>query len=481
MASHKVLVVDDDKDIVNIVRMTLAAEGREFIVASNGVEAVEKALSEMPDLIVLDVMMPKMNGYQVCRLLKNEKTTWEIPVLMLTGKARERDRYYGLSVGADDYIVKPFRPDDLRQKADQLLDIVPSRKICPIKTNIKGLETDILSKVNSLLDRKLQQMTFLQYMTKSIVATFDEEKIMETVLGGIGSDIGYEKAAIFMFEEGAMVRKKATEIFGPDRETLDLSRKDVFSPILNDRRPSFLFGKDVIAAEAESGRAQVQQQCLVPIIYRDEVKGVILIERREFEPPFSDERVGLLTTLSGQLGLALENASLYRTVLHLSITDGLTGLYNARYFYDKLELEMSRARRYGHPLSLLMLDIDYFKVFNDTYGHLSGDEALRHFARLMKEKSRETDTVARYGGEEFCMILPETDSQNAEVLAERIRSVVETTPLCTRTCPQPAGMTVSIGIITMPESLVTAEELVRMADKALYGAKEEGRNRVKVY
>lgn len=161
----------------------------------------------------------------------------------------------------------------------------------------------------------------------------------------------------------------------------------------------------------------------------------------------------------------------------LSTHDALTGLYNFRVLHRRLLEEEERSRRYGHPFSLLMLDIDYFKAVNDTHGHLAGDEALRAVAALIRRVVRPVDLVARYGGEEFTLVLPETPSPGARAMAERIREMIATNPI-----PLPSGQTVnltaSIGVASYPEDAESAEKLIGAADQALYTAKSSGRNRV---
>src|SRR3990172_5390784 len=187
-------------------------------------------------------------------------------------------------------------------------------------------------------------MTFLQYMTKAIVSMFEEDKILKTVLHGIGNEIGYRRAAVLMADGTGSFRVLDSAGFPPG----------VNAPVSFDGNPAaarLFHGKETVilqreeAARPSDGDEGFQQQCLIPVLFREEVRGLILLDRLADEPPFSEERINLLATLSGQLGLALENARLYRTTLHLSMTDGLTGLYNARYFYERLETEMSRARR----------------------------------------------------------------------------------------------------------------------------------------
>jgi len=169
---------------------------------------------------------------------------------------------------------------------------------------------------------------------------------------------------------------------------------------------------------------------------------------------------------------------LNRRFFDLSIRDDLTDVYNRRYFYEKLEEEIKRSERYGTVLSLIMLDIDYFKHYNDTHGHQAGDSVLRDVALLLRNNVREQDLVARYGGEEFAIILPETGKQVAGKLAERIRGCLSAQAFYFKETLQSGKLTISLGVATFPEDAKSLNDLVEMADRALYKAKEKGRNRV---
>ncbi len=162
----------------------------------------------------------------------------------------------------------------------------------------------------------------------------------------------------------------------------------------------------------------------------------------------------------------------------LSITDGLTGVYNHRYFYEKLSEEIRRAERYGHPLSLIMADIDFFKQYNDAYGHVEGDKGLEAIASFMKQSVRAGDMVARYGGEEFSVILPETGKKEAMAVAERIRLCVQAAHYASKNGESGGRLTVSLGVAAFPEDAEDQKGLIEKADAALYRAKEKGRNRV---
>jgi diguanylate cyclase (GGDEF)-like protein len=265
-----------------------------------------------------------------------------------------------------------------------------------------------------------------------------------------------------------------------------------------------------------------EKSCLlVPLVFKDEVMGCLeLVEKRSIRR-FSDEERELATTLAALAAVAIQNARLYGDVQHLAITDGLTGLYNHRYFYDRLAQDVARARRYELPLSLLMIDIDDFKSFNDRFGHRAGDALLRELAEVLESQTRQqVDLVARYGGEEFVIILPSTGMAGAAQAGERLRGVVTGSGLDASRAPVLAGagrddpavvsadggaahavgerirtsvegetfgtdqappvITVSIGVASLPEHATTVDALVDQADAALYRAKRLGKNRVEV-
>jgi len=227
--------------------------------------------------------------------------------------------------------------------------------------------------------------------------------------------------------------------------------------------------------EAEAGVEAPHFLCCVPLIVQGKTIGIINLADRSDPENFGDADLELLVAIANQLAVSIENAKLHE----LAITDGLTGLFIHRYFQIKLDDEMKGARRYDTPLSLIILDIDHFKKFNDTFGHQQGDRVLKETARLVRESARGTDLACRYGGEEFAIILPHTTAEQAMIFAERLRKrIAENAMRCEETKMQ---VTISIGIAEFPLMASDKISLIKKADQALYSCKNKGRNCAQIF
>jgi diguanylate cyclase (GGDEF)-like protein len=216
----------------------------------------------------------------------------------------------------------------------------------------------------------------------------------------------------------------------------------------------------------------------IPLMAKDSVEGVMLVDNHYSKQKITKDDIWKLTMFANHAGLAIANSQEFEKTLVLSNTDRLTGLWNYGYFQHQLSEEVKRANRFNRHLSLLMIDIDHFKKYNDTLGHMAGARLLKEIADILKSSCREVDLVARYGGEEFAIILPETYKEKAYSSAERIRKLTAAHP-CHYQDGQPSKrITISIGVSSFPQDSSNKEELISCADKALYVAKETGRNRV---
>ncbi len=227
--------------------------------------------------------------------------------------------------------------------------------------------------------------------------------------------------------------------------------------------------------------AQNGGHLLTPLIHRNHKFGLVIIGKKHNEQEYSNSETEIFTLLTNFLAVALSNARMYKEMERISLTDPLTGLFNRRYFDNYLKTEVSRARRFNHPLSLVMMDVDSFKNYNDKLGHLNGDQLLKNLASILEGTIRCSDVVARYGGEEFCIILPEIEREGAQHFSERLRHTIYDHPFKKREI-QPSGrISVSLGTATFPTDAQMTHELLEKADLAMYEAKRNGGNGVAAY
>lgn len=217
----------------------------------------------------------------------------------------------------------------------------------------------------------------------------------------------------------------------------------------------------------------------IPLRFKKDVLGVINFSRSEVDG-FSENDIRFLTLVANQIALAMENADLYTKTRELAVRDELLGIYNRRHFQQVMQMEWKRATRFKRPLSLIMVDVDHFKDFNDTFGHLTGDRVLKAIAEMLNKNLREVDTLARFGGEEFVVLLPDTDKAGALVVGEKLRRIVERERFDNQNGVT-MSLTISAGIAVFPQDAKEMDDLIDHADVALYDAKDSGRNKVVLY
>ena len=215
---------------------------------------------------------------------------------------------------------------------------------------------------------------------------------------------------------------------------------------------------------------------LIPLKAKDKVNGIIVADNFITNDPITKDDIRMLTMLANQAGLAIENSQLYELTVERAHSDYLTNLWNHGYFQYLLHTEIEKAKANKSPLSLVTIDIDDFKLYNDTLGHQAGDKILKGLASLLRNQSRKIDLVCRYGGEEFTIILPHTDKKEAFLIAERIRMDIQKYPFLNEKIFPDKMMTVSLGVATFPENGQTPAELITSSDKSLYQAKNKGKN-----
>jgi len=345
----------------------------------------------------------------------------------------------------------------------------------------------IISSTNRKLEESLNELSILYNISQALSSSIDPEELCNLLGEVISKNVGVEEFAILLinpdtrklevktalgFAQNDHVRSLSFELGEGVSGRVAKGRQVVYIPDTA-RDPLFLHYK---GEKRESGSF-----LCIPIVTKSNCLGVLNFSRRDIEA-FSEGERRLLTTISAQVAIALENAKLYEETKELSLVDDLTKVYNRRHFQKMIEMECKRAKRFNRPLSLLMVDVDHFKKFNDRFGHLEGDHLLVDIASVLADNLREVDTIARYGGEEFAVILPNTVESDAEQVGMKLRELVEKMYVQNGEGKRSkAKVTVSVGVSVFSPTSEGQEDLVNHADIALYRAKSRGRNRVVTY
>lgn len=323
----------------------------------------------------------------------------------------------------------------------------------------------------------LQVMTTLQSVSHAVTGSLVLNDILQNVIGLLKNSFGYSYISIYLLEE--TVLRLGAELGYPDEMILyeiPIST-GVIGRSVRTKEPQFILDVNHDPAFLRASY-EVKSEICIPLMKKDLVLGVLNVESKD-QNALSEDDMHLLKALAGPLAVAIDNARLHAEMKTMALTDAMSGLANRRAFDEMFRTELLRAQRYSHPLSLIILDLDSFKEFNDQYGHPAGDVRLTEIGEMLRQNVREPDTAARYGGEEFAVILPNTSKRGAIKLAERLCTAAE------EKAPYPyhdnraiAGYTISLGVATFPEDAITMDDLLLAADNAERTAKRLGKNRV---
>ncbi|MCW5691447.1 MAG: PleD family two-component system response regulator [Pseudolabrys sp.] len=449
----RVLVVDDIPANVKLLEARLSAEYFDVATAFSGIEALALCERAECDIVLLDVMMPDMDGFEVCRRLKSNPATHHIPVVMVTALDQPSDRIKGLEAGADDFLTKPVSDVALISRVRSL-------------TRLK-MVTDEL-RMRALTSREIgiespEREAVADTGRKGRILIIDDrassyERIATTL--GLEHTVDVQtdpKEALFRAAEGdyelLLVSLGMADFDGlrlcSQVRSLERTRS---IPILAIAEP------DNNAKLVRGLEIGVNDYLIRPIDKNEMLARVrTQIKRKRYTDRLRDN-----------VAMSIE----------MAITDALTGLHNRRYMETHLGALTEQASQRGKPLAVLILDIDFFKSINDGHGHDAGDDVLREFAVRIRKSIRNIDLACRYGGEEFVIVMPETDIAVAGMVAERIRRKIASEPFAIQQGEKHLNVTLSIGIAALGGTGDTAATMLKRADQALYRAKRDGRNRV---
>jgi two-component system cell cycle response regulator len=447
----RILIVDDVPANTRLLEAKLSAEYYQVASARDGFEAVTRARDWQPDLILLDVMMPGMDGFECCRQLKDNDITLHIPVVMVTALGDSAERLRGLEAGADDFLTKPVEYDTLMARVRSLVRL----KRLLDEWRARGETARALGLAG--------QQQGIPNVAGARALVIDEWDLNGDV---IMRALARESIAVDPVRTGAEVLEHAARrSYDLIVISLQLADEDSLKLVSALRAADSTHETPLLLVAESSERERVLRgfelgasDWLAMPVDENELRARA---RNQIRRKFYQDR--FRTDLS--------------TALELALTDPLTSLYNQRYLQRHLNGLMQSGQ--GRPIALLMIDVDLFKIVNDQFGHASGDIALRLIAQVFRDNIRAFDSLARYGGEEFVVVMPGSNPDDATAAAERLRLAVETLVF------EPVKgkrhrLSVSVGVSCTGHGVETPELLLHTADLALYEAKRRGRNRVEM-
>lgn len=458
-SQYTILIVDDELRNIKLMAAILSTEPYKILQAINGEQALLMVGSHKVDLILLDVMMPGINGFEVTQLIKNNPETKNIPIILVTALDGSENKQKAKEVGADEFLTKPVNKIEVVTRIKSMLQLkqcqeqlnthksigeklaIPQKIIYSENIENKNKKTDHQTVL--LIEDDYQQAKLIKSLVASepynlIVASSGEEAIR------LGQTIKIDLILLDLMLPG-MSGYDVCEHYKANEATRNIQIVAITS--LSD-----------IESKIKCINKGVDDYLIKPVNIK-EVKS----------------RINVL--LKKKINLDHLQAH-HKEVLNLAIIDGLTGLYNQTYLKNYLQLEIERSLERGYLIVLMMLDLDDFKKYNDTLGHPAGDSILRRFSELIKMNIREIDLPARYGGEEFSVVMPYASKKEAIATAEKIRTTLQNSPIVEDDKNRVNQITTSIGIAICPKQATTVDGLINKADYMLYHAKKTGKNKI---
>ncbi len=517
-----VLIVEDSATQADQLRFFLEKHGFLVTVTCNGKEALASLQQHIPAVVISDIVMPQLNGYELCTAIRKDPRTAHLPVVLLTALSSPRDILLALECKADHFITKPYSETYLLSRMESILEMIRLRQngqlheasesdiyfqgewfhISAARQRILDLlistyesmvlrNQELLTAQNELRESNLklelavdeattakqQAHIMLEELSRrdsAIRKTNDELRLIHSIESLINQNNDWQSLFRLVSEKLCNARQ-----FGI-RDFVHISLAEIDNTAADE--PVCL--QDACCHRCELPSAVVEHagpvsmschptgatagKMTIPLLAKNKIVGVLCCQI-ETGYQLNEQQRELLSSLGRQLGMALENIRLYEEARALSLHDPLTGLANRRYLDISYASQVARSKRHAQPFSLMLLDIDHFKLYNDSHGHSQGDRILIQVADVLRDSIRSTDLAVRYGGEEFLFFFCDSKADAAFELAERIRLQIA----------GEIGVTISIGIADYRVNDSLDTQILR-ADTALYKAKHAGRNRVEV-
>lgn len=476
----KVLLVEDSETQLKFLRDGLVQNGFEVETAMNGAEAYKKLFEYIPDIVVSDIMMPVIDGYQLCRMIKNVDETKKIPVILLTVLDKKIDSFWGKKAGAQLFLSKTIDMNELVRNINATLRRYPLTDEYKANIALKAnSDNSAQTRLNNILNDLLLKSVFANEFRNLSDFLNYERILVEKLFSLMSSFVEYSVAGVFF---------ASPDDYAENILYLDTLGRNINKSVLSDvqydffkkmeefrtlKNTKFEVVRILLGKETSYEFSDLKSKIIIPLMFDKKLIGGICFYTRQNMDYASFRYFDIMIS---ELLAIFKMKYQYTEKEFMSVLDGLTGLYNRRQFEIGLEQEYNRTKRHPSDFSLAILDIDFFKKVNDTYGHQYGDYVLKTVASLMKQAFRKTDLLYRYGGEELIMIMPETNIEGAIIPVQRLRRMIEEYDFDYNGVK--SKVTVSIGLTMNYQEFNSPADILKSADEALYKAKESGRNRV---
>ena len=476
----KVLLVEDSETQLKFLRDGLVQNGFEVEIAMNGAEAYKKLFEYIPDIVVSDIMMPVIDGYQLCRMIKNVDETKKIPVILLTVLDKKIDSFWGKKAGAQLFLSKTIDMNELVRNINATLRRYPLTDEYKANIALKAnSDNSAQTRLNNILNDLLLKSVFANEFRNLSDFLNYERILVEKLFSLMSSFVEYSVAGVFF---------ASPDDYAENILYLDTLGRNINKSVLSDvqydffkkmeefrtlKNTKFEVVRILLGKETSYEFSDLKSKIIIPLMFDKKLIGGICFYTRQNMDYASFRYFDIMIS---ELLAIFKMKYQYTEKEFMSVLDGLTGLYNRRQFEISLEQEYNRTKRHPSDFSLAILDIDFFKKVNDTYGHQYGDYVLKTVASLMKQAFRKTDLLYRYGGEELIMIMPETNIEGAIIPVQRLRRMIEEYDFDYNGVK--SKVTVSIGLTMNYQEFNSPDDILKSADEALYKAKESGRNRV---
>jgi diguanylate cyclase (GGDEF)-like protein len=465
--AENILIVDDDKILCEHLKAGMAGEGYNVVAVNKGSVAIEEIKKQPFNLVIVDLVLPDIQGTELMRTII--KRSPDTSFIIFTGYATISSAIEALKSGAYDYIIKPFDIDHLK--------LVIKRGIEKQRLMVRNRE--LLER----LEKEKYKLEIIMDTYNKIGGIFGLDDLADFVTTQVLEIAEAEKSSLMVVDEntGELVLKGYK---GLDKEKVALSMKigELVAGWVAEQGEALLV-QDIdtdprLRLTSRISRYKTKSFISLPLKIDSQVIGVMNVTDKLADiKVFTEDDLRYLTLIAHQTVIQIENIKLCEKLASLAVTDAVTNLFNHRYFQEQINVEILRAQRYKHTLSFMIFDIDFFKTYNDRYGHLEGDRVLKQVAWIIKQNVRQVDIICRYGGDEFVVILPFTDFNGARFVAEKVRKSIEEMDLLNKETRKVIRVTVSGGVASYRPGL-SKEDFIALADRALYKAKGEGRNRI---